>query len=136
MDPQPDLIEIKELEISARVGVPDQERATAQRLTVSVLLQPRRSFAEMGDDLAQTIDYAAVCDALQQFVQDREVRLIETLADAMATHLLAQFPIARVELELRKFILPQTKYVAVRVLRGGAKKPGESSTVASPPNDA
>ncbi|MEO6871327.1 MAG: dihydroneopterin aldolase [Chthoniobacterales bacterium] len=120
MDPKPDVIEIRDLEISARVGVPDEERAAAQRLTVSVTLQPRGSFSDLGDDLAQTIDYAAVCDALQQLAISREVRLIETLAHAMAAQLLAQFPIVRVELELRKFILSQTKYVAVRVVREAA----------------
>lgn len=124
MDPQPDFIEIKELEIFARVGVPEAERANAQRLTVSVVLQPHDSFADLGDDLTRTIDYAAVCDALRQLSSGREVRLIETLADAMAAHLLTRFPIVRVELELRKFILPQTKYVAVRIVRavaGGAE---------------
>lgn len=118
MHAQPDVIEVKDLEISARVGVPDDERAAVQRLTVSVVLMPRRSFADLQDDLAQTIDYAAVCDALQQLASSRETRLIETLADGMASHLLARFPLLRVELELRKYILPQTKYVAVRVVRG------------------
>ena len=117
MDPPPDLIEIRELEISARIGVPDDERATTQRLTVSVVLQPRHAFAELRDELARTVDYAAVCDALQQLASRSEVRLIETLADALAAHLLTHFPVRRVELELRKFILPQTKFVAVRVTR-------------------
>jgi 7,8-dihydroneopterin aldolase/epimerase/oxygenase len=123
MNPKADAIRIEELEISARVGVPDEERAVAQRLTVSVVLQPQRSFADLGDDLTQTIDYATVCDALQRVASGSAVRLIETLADTMATHLLAHFPLARVELELRKFILRQTKYVSVTVMR----EPAESA---------
>jgi len=43
--------------------------------------------------------------------------LIETLAHEMAEHLLWRFGLARVELELRKFVLPETRYVAVRVVR-------------------
>jgi len=35
----------------------------------------------------------------------------------MAEHILRSFDVCRVELELRKFILPETRYVAVRVLR-------------------
>jgi hypothetical protein len=31
--------------------------------------------------------------------------------------LLRRFGLARVELELRKFVLPETRYVAVRVVR-------------------
>jgi dihydroneopterin aldolase len=45
------------------------------------------------------------------------VKLIETLADGLAAHLLATFPIERIRLEIRKFILPDTRYVAVSVVR-------------------
>ncbi len=112
-----DAIRIEELEIFSRVGVPAEERAKLQRLTLSVTLMPRGSFAELNDDLARTVDYAAVCASLADFVSSREDRLIETLADAMARHLLECFDVTRVELELRKFILPQTKFVAVRLVR-------------------
>ena len=112
-----DEIRIEELELMARVGVPDQERAQPQRLTVSLVLQPRNQFGELADDLSRTIDYAAVCEELCRFVSDRQDKLIETLAYEMAEHLLRRFDLLRVELELRKFVLPETKYVAVRVAR-------------------
>ena len=43
--------------------------------------------------------------------------LIETLAEEIAAELLARFPLQAVELELRKFILPDTAFVAVRIRR-------------------
>ena len=101
----------------ARIGVPDQERAQPQRLTVSLVLQPRNQFGTLGDDLSRTVDYAAVCDEMRRLVAGRSDRLIETLAHEMAEHLLRSFKLARVDLELRKFVLPETKYVAVRVAR-------------------
>ena len=61
-----DEIRIEELELIARVGVPDEERAQPQRLTVSVTLQPRNRFGDLADDLARTIDYAAVCADLRR----------------------------------------------------------------------
>jgi 7,8-dihydroneopterin aldolase/epimerase/oxygenase len=48
----------------------------------------------------------------------RQDKLIETLAHEIAAHLLRQFKLLAVELELRKFVLPETRYVAVRVARG------------------
>ncbi len=116
-----DEIRIEELELMARVGVPEEERAQPQRLTVSVTLQPPIHFGDLGDDLTRTIDYGAVCAELQQFVSGRRDKLIETLAHEMAEHLLRSFELARVELELRKFILPETRYVAVRVARDGPR---------------
>ncbi|HEY3664276.1 MAG TPA: dihydroneopterin aldolase, partial [Chthoniobacterales bacterium] len=91
--------------------------AQPQRLTVSLLLEPKDDFRELADDLARTVDYAAVCAELQRFVSKRQDKLLETLANDMAAHLLAGFPLRRVELELRKFILPETRYVAVRIVR-------------------
>jgi dihydroneopterin aldolase len=43
--------------------------------------------------------------------------LIETLAEEIAGLLLERFPLRAVEVELRKFILTDTAYVAVRIRR-------------------
>ena len=101
----------------ARVGVPDLERAEPQRLTVSMTLQPGRSFGDLGDDLSRTIDYAAVCENLRRFVAGR-ARQVDRDAGARDGGTFAEaFPASRVELELRKFVLPETRHVAVRVVR-------------------
>ncbi len=112
-----DQILIEELELTGRIGVPDEERSEPQRLTVSLVLEAGQGFRDLADDLARTIDYAAVCAELQAFVSSRQDKLLETLASTMAEHLLAKFALRRVELELRKFILPETRFVAVRIVR-------------------
>lgn len=112
-----DCIHIEELELSVHIGVPDEERQNRQRLTVSIALWPQQDFRALGDEVANTVNYAAVCRAVKDYVQPRADKLIETLADGIANHLLSSFPIARVEIELRKFILPDVKHVAVRVGR-------------------
>lgn len=123
-----DEVRIEELELMARVGVPSEERAQPQRLTVSITLQSIHPFGQLGDELGRTIDYAAVCEEARRFVAGREDKLIETLVHEMAGHLLRHFGPARIDLELRKFILPETKYVAVRVARG---MPRTASTTAA-----
>jgi dihydroneopterin aldolase len=112
-----DEIHIEELELHVRIGVPDAERAQPQRLTVSMSFSPRADFRALQDELTRTIDYAAVCAEAQRFAERHSAKLIETLADELAAHLLATFPIARIRLEIRKFILPDTRYVAVSVVR-------------------
>jgi dihydroneopterin aldolase len=44
-------------------------------------------------------------------------KLIETLADALALHLLETFEIRRITIELRKYILPDVEFVSVTVTR-------------------
>ena len=112
MSNENDRIHIEELELSARIGVPDDERAEPQRLTVSITMWAATGFDEMQNDLKKTIDYAAVARETQQFVTTRADKLIETLADGIALHLLAAFGLQRVKIELRKFVLPDAKFVA------------------------
>jgi dihydroneopterin aldolase len=113
----PDTIVIEQLELSAHIGVPDEERQTAQRLTVSLRMEAARDFRDLGDDIGRTVDYFAVCGALKALGVARPRRLIETLAEEIATTILRDFEVAAVEVELRKFILPDTAFVAVRLRR-------------------
>ena len=112
-----DRIHIEQLELLAVVGVPEAERTAPQRLLVNITLTPRGDLRNLGDNLERTVDYAAVCDAVRDFVQGCSFKLIETLAEEMASLIKARFAVAVVEIELRKFILPDTAYVAVRVVR-------------------
>ena len=112
-----DVIHIANLEVESRIGVPDEERARPQRLTVSVTLEPSVSFASLGDRIENTIDYALVCEAIQRVAAARPRRLVETLAEEIAAQLLGEFPIWRLTVEVRKYILPQTEFVAVRIDR-------------------
>ena len=112
-----DAIHIQELELLARIGVPDEERAQEQRLTVNVTLYPLRPLSRLDDAIENTVDYFAATRAVKEFAAMREYHLIETLAEEIAGLLLEKYPLAAVELELRKFILPDTAHVAVRIRR-------------------
>jgi dihydroneopterin aldolase len=112
-----DEIHIEQLEISARIGVPDQERAVPQRLTVSISFWPYQQTRDLGDKIDKTVNYSAVAEETKNFACNQSVNLIETLADRLATHLLQAFPIQRITIELRKFALGDAKYVSTIVIR-------------------
>ncbi|XHR29123.1 MAG: dihydroneopterin aldolase [Chthoniobacteraceae bacterium] len=113
----PDLIHIEALEVRSRIGVPDEERAEPQRLTVTLTLEASTDFRTLGDRFEETIDYAAVCDVTQAIALEKPRKLVETLAEEISAGLLSRFPIRQLTVEVRKFILPQTDYVAVRIER-------------------
>jgi dihydroneopterin aldolase len=117
-----DFIHIEQLEILAHIGVPDAERATAQRLTFNITFWPKHNAPELEDEIGRTVNYAAVCAETKNFVQARSDRLIETLADALAAHLLEVFEIGKITIELRKFIVPEVKFVSVTVTREHSTK--------------
>jgi dihydroneopterin aldolase len=115
-----DQIHIEELEVSTRIGVPEKERTTPQRLTVTISFWPYRQTRDLADKIDQTVNYSAVAEETKDFVRDQSVKLIETLADRLATHLLKTFPIQKVVVELRKFVLEDAKYVSATVTRSAS----------------
>lgn len=110
-------IEIEELEVQSKIGVPEEERRTPQRLAVSLRFQIQSPFDSLADEFTQTIDYSAVVEEVSAIAAARSRRLIETLVVDIAEHLMEQFPMARLEVAVRKFILPNTRYVSVRTAR-------------------
>ena len=112
-----DRIDIVDLEVFYRVGVPDAERREPQRLLLTVEMDLDFGPAAAGDDLSRTIDYFAVSRRLLALGEGREWRLIETLAVEVAELVLREYPALRVGVEVKKFILPETRHVAVRVER-------------------
>ncbi len=115
----PDQIIVSNLELHARIGVTDAEQSRPQRLTVSLVLTPARGFDNLDDRIEGTVNYSSVCKAVRELAAAGPPRrLIETLAGDIAARVLARFePCAAVEVELRKYILPDTDYVAVRLSR-------------------
>lgn len=111
-----DRIVIKSLEVLVRIGVPDEERERPQRLEIDLVLET--NFCGIADEITQATDYAAVVAWVGNQCASCECRLIETLAEYLAAGVLQTFPLVQaVELEIRKFILPQTKCVAVHLRR-------------------
>lgn len=112
-----DQIIISQLGVSAFIGAFEEERKRPQRLRVSLVLEPVRDFKSLGDALENTVDYDAVTRAVKSLAGERQRLLVETLAEDIAALLLASYPLAAVEVEVRKYILPDTEFVAVRVRR-------------------
>jgi dihydroneopterin aldolase len=113
-----DLIRVIDLEVFAYIGVPDAERHEAQRLLISLEMSID-SFAHAAgtDDLARTINYFDVVQHVKNIAAKRSRKLLETLAEEMAFDLLKAFPIKKLTLEIKKFILPEARYVSVKIER-------------------
>ena len=117
LDELPDEIHIEQLDVFTCIGVPAEERANPQRLTVSISLWPYQQPGDRTDHIERTVNYSAVAEETKNFVRDQSVSLIETLAERLASHLLKSFRIQKVTIELRKFALQDAKYVSVTVTR-------------------
>jgi dihydroneopterin aldolase len=114
-----DTIIIRDLEVRYRIGVPAAEREHPQRLLIS--LEMTRDFrpAAAADDLSLTIDYHAVALRLRDWGKGRSWRLLETLATEIADLARGEFGAQSVTVVIKKFVLPDARYVAVKLQRPG-----------------
>lgn len=117
MLPPSDTIEIRRLQVSAHLGVPDEERAVPQTLLVTVKMTPSQNFDGLADEISRTINYYAVSLEIEAIATARPRHLIETLATDIASHLLGSHPLSRVCIRIEKHILPNTECVAVEIER-------------------
>jgi FolB domain-containing protein len=106
-------ITIVDLEVSWRVGVTDEERAKPQRLLVTVDMSLDFSSAAMSDRIEKTINYQTVAEGLLKFGEERSWKLIEKAAANVADWILDQFKPQGVMVEIKKFSIPQARFVSV-----------------------
>src|SRR4051812_28370955 len=110
-------ITLVDLEVFYCVGVPDEERATPQRLLVSVDMNYDFSVAAVSDRIEKTVDYHAVVQELLKYGEGRNWKLIEKLATNIADFLLVKYKPQAIAVEIKKFAIPQARYVAVSLTK-------------------
>lgn len=108
---------LNDLEVLYHVGVPDAERATAQRLLITVEMEYDFRAAAAGDRLDQTIDYYAVAQRLLRFGEGRSWKLLERLVSEICDLVLVEFNAESVNVTVKKFIIPQARHVSVQLAK-------------------
>jgi dihydroneopterin aldolase len=110
-------ISIVDLEVSFCVGLTDEERAQPQRLLVTVDLDFDFASASLSDRIERTINYQTLAERVLKFGQGRSWKLIEKLVANLADMILSEFRPQAVAVEIKKFPLPQARYVSVTLTR-------------------
>jgi len=122
----PDRIELRGLRATGRVGVLPAEREADQPLELDLDLTVDLAEAAASDDLADTVDYGAVCDTAVAAVRAGHVDLLERLASRVVDAVLAvDARIAAVEVVVRKLRPPVPHDLAtsgVRLVRRRADR--------------
>lgn len=97
-----DTIVLRGLTVFGRHGVFDHERRDGQDFVVDLVLSVPLDAAAASDDVADTVHYGELADAVAAVVAGEPVNLIETLADRVARVVLGDERIAAVEVTIHK----------------------------------
>jgi FolB domain-containing protein len=112
-----DKIVIEDLEVHSQIGITAAERGKPQRLLVTIEIGHPLQKAGQTGNLEETIDYDEVAKRIRGLAENKERALIETLAEEVAQTVLDEFRAMKVGVTVKKFILSDTRFVAVSIKR-------------------
>jgi dihydroneopterin aldolase len=101
-DTLPDTIFLHDLKVQTVVGIWDWERKIRQTVSIDLEIGADVRRAAASDDIDATLNYKLLAKRIQQFVQDSQFRLVETLAERIAEIALTEFEIPWIEVRVNK----------------------------------
>lgn len=109
---------VRDLELSAHIGVYRHEKNAAQPLRINIDLTVQEGEGPVGDRLSNVVDYGKVVDGIRAIIDEGHVNLVETLAERIAAFALAdeRVLVARVRIEKLK-VIPEARSVGVEIER-------------------
>jgi len=110
------------IDVDCVIGERPDERTRSQRLRLDVTLEVASRAVET-DDLADTVDYAALTDTIRAALVRARCRMIERAARIAADACLADERVGRVVVKVTKFgAIPHLESASV-ILEEGRQKP-------------
>ena len=99
---RPDRIILEGMQIYGYHGANAEERALGQPYTVDLAVELDLSKPGATDSLEDTVSYTHLYRAVQSVVEGESKNLLEATAQAIATKVLAEFPVNAVHVYLKK----------------------------------
>lgn len=95
-----DTLQISGLNVSTKIGVHEWEQRINQQLLLDITIPVDLSACD--EDLANTLDYDALCQAVTRFVESQSFQLIETVANRVAQLIKEEFNVKQVTVAVNK----------------------------------
>ena len=97
-----DMIFLSGLTAECIIGIWDWERKVKQKVVVDLEMVADIRKAAASDSIEDTLDYKTVSKRLQQFVEQSQFQLVETLTDRIAQIVITEFHVPAVRVRLNK----------------------------------
>ena len=97
-----DRILLEGIEIPAALGVTAAERKMRRPVTLDIEVERDLSQAGQSDRIGDTLHYGRIFDVVEDVAANREHKLVEALAERIASAVLAAFEADAIEVTVRK----------------------------------
>ncbi|WP_372712591.1 dihydroneopterin aldolase [Ilyobacter sp.] len=115
-----DKIIIKNMAFYGYHGVLSEENVLGQKFFVDIEINKSLREAGITDDLTKSVSYAEIYERVETIARGKSYKLIEALAEAVATDILENFDITGIKVRIKKPEAPipgHFDYVGVEIER-------------------
>jgi len=113
-----DKIILTDLRIDTVIGIWDWEKRNPQTISIDLEMETDTKTASQSDSIEDALDYKAVSKRVQQFIQESQFNLIETVAENVAKIILQEFDVQWLKLRISKpFAIRSSRNVGVCIER-------------------
>ena len=112
-----DKIFIENLALPCRVGITKKERKRRQAVIVDLYLFRDLGEAGISDDPDKTLSYSEVREKVSNFVSKGEFKLLEGIAEGVASLLLANDFVMKVKVRVRKRKYATSPRIGIEITR-------------------
>lgn len=127
-----DRVIIEDLRIPASIGIYPHEKVQKQTIALDIEMGLATQACFRSDRVEDTIDYAAVADALKELAASRHFNLIEYLAEQISNVIFDSFGASWAKVRISKIgVIPDARCATVAITRLNARSFGASSSISS-----
>jgi dihydroneopterin aldolase len=109
---------VRDLVLPCRIGAYDYEKTAPQSVRINADLAVLDTVAQAGDALANVYNYETVVAGVRAIIAAGHINLVETLAERVAEHCLADERVQAVRVRVEKLdVYPEAESVGVAVER-------------------
>lgn len=112
-----DKVFIKNLVLPCNIGVTDEERRKKQNVIFGIEIFYDLKSAGITDDLSKTIDYAEIQEKLANAVSSGEFKLLETVAQTVASLILKDAAVSCVKVAVMKEKYSEKPIMGIEITR-------------------
>lgn len=114
-----DIVYVRGLEVKTVIGVYEWEREIKQPISVDLDMAADFRKAAQTDDHAHVLDYKVVCVRVAEFIEGSNLKLLEAMAEEIASLLRTEFKVSWVRVKVSKpAAITGAKDVGVIIERG------------------
>jgi len=114
-----DIVFIKQLQVISTIGVYNWEKSVQQKLYFDLEMAFDNRPAANSDDIMLALNYFSVSERVNQFAQQNQFELIETMAERVAELIMNEFSVPWIKLTLHKpGALAKAESLGVQIERG------------------